>query len=116
MLAADVDTHCASLRGTTLDFPFGPEIKVWKVGSKMFAAYATDGSGISVKCRTAHSASVLIELGKATQPPYLREGGWVMIGWNRPRSEIMDRVTTSYEIVLSTLSPARRLSAGSAER
>ena len=116
MIDGDVDTHCASLRGATLDFPFGPEVKIWKVGRKMFAAYATDGSGVSVKCRTIQSASVLIALGRATQPDYLRGGGWVMVGWNRPHAEIMERLTTSYEVVLSTLSSARRLSAGSVGR
>jgi predicted DNA-binding protein (MmcQ/YjbR family) len=113
MITDDVDAHCATLRGASLDFPFGPEIKVWKVGGRMFAAYALDGSGISLKCRSPHSAAMLIELGKATQPPYLREAGWVMMDWSISRQELLQRLTASYEMVFEGLSPAARLSAGS---
>lgn len=113
MITDDVDAHCATLRGSFLDFPFGPEIKVWKVGSRMFAAYALDGSGISLKCRSPHSAAMLIELGKATQPPYLREAGWVMLDWRMPKQELLQRLTASYDMVFEGLPQAARLSAGS---
>lgn len=109
MNAEFVDAHCAALRGAHQDTPFGPEIKVWKVGGKMFAAYAYDGSGVSLKCRDAQTAAILLGQGKATQPTYLREDGWVMLPWSTPRAELAQRLSTSHETVMSRLTTTERL-------
>ena len=94
---------CASFAGATLEFPFGPEPNVWKVGNKIFAI-TNAPNGVSLKCADAATADLLIDLGAAKAAPYLPRGGWVLIEWGTMEiGEVAERLATSYDRVRASL-------------
>lgn len=100
---ATANAICTALKGATLDFPFGPEPNVWKVGNKIFAI-TNAPNGISLKCADVPTADLLIDLGRAKKAPYLPRGGWVLIEWNTmDASEVSERIETSYACVRASL-------------
>ena len=48
-----VERHCKSLPGARLAAPFGPDMYVWTVAEKMFAAYTKGSTGVSIRARSA---------------------------------------------------------------
>lgn len=94
---------CATFKGATLEFPFGPDPNVWKVGNKIFAI-TNAPNGVSLKCADSPTADLLIEIGRAKKAPYLPRGGWVLIEWNTmDAGEVAERLATSYACVRASL-------------
>ncbi len=100
----DITALCAALPGASCSQPFGPEADVWKLAGKIFAIVSTMGGGVSVKCRDAETAHLLIEMGRATPAPYLPRGGWVRImPGTMPPDELAERIATSYAVIRASL-------------
>ena len=94
---------CASLTGATLEFPFGPEPNVWKVGNKIFAI-TNEAVGVSLKCADGPTADMLIDMGRVKKAPYLPRGGWVLVEWGTMQlDEVAERIKTSYDTVFKSL-------------
>lgn len=94
---------CASFKGATLEFPFGPEPNVWKVGNKIFAI-TNAPNGVSLKCADAPTADLLIDMGRARKAPYLPRGGWILVEWGTMEAdEVTERLVTSYATVHASL-------------
>jgi len=94
---------CATFTGATLEFPFGPEPNVWKVGNKIFAI-TNAPNGVSLKCADSPTAELLIDMGRASKAPYLPRGGWVLIEWGTmDAQEVAERLKTSYDTVRASL-------------
>jgi predicted DNA-binding protein (MmcQ/YjbR family) len=94
---------CANFTGATLEFPFGPEPNVWKVGNKIFAI-TNAPNGVSLKCADGPTADLLIDMGRAKKAPYLPRGGWILIEWDTmDTNEVAERLATSYATVHSSL-------------
>ena len=103
---------CLALPGAAEEFPFGDEVSVFKVGGKMFALSALDGTPleISVKCdpdlavqfRAAH---------EAIRPGYhLNKRHWntITIDGSLPDQTVADMLTDSYDLVVARLTKAQR--------
>lgn len=104
MTRAEVSAHCATLPGAEVSDPWGGGHDCWKVGGKMFALMGAMNYGVSLKCRDASEAAMLIELGRAERAPYLPRGGWVLIRWGAMAGdELAARLTRSYVAVRSSL-------------
>lgn len=103
MTRETVTQHCATLPGAAVSDPWGGGHDAWKVGGKMFACIGTKGSGVAVKCADVDQAAFLIDMGRATRAPYFHRS-WVLIGWDVPRDELCDRLTTSYTLIRAGLS------------
>lgn len=103
---------CAAFIGATLEFPFGVEPNVWKVGNKIFAI-TNAPNGVSLKCSDAPTADLLIDMGRAKKAPYLPRGGWVLIEWNTMESdEVAERLATSYNTVRAGLTKKQQAAIG----
>jgi len=105
---SDVDALCASLPGATLAHP--PELISWKVGGKMFACIGQqDGSdGVSVKCRDAETASMLIEAGIGIRAKYFH-ASWIRLPYDMtPADAFRDRILISYDLARASLKKAER--------
>ncbi len=94
---------CATFTGATLEFPFGPEPNVWKVGNKIFAI-TNAPNGVSLKCADSPTADLLIDMGRACKAPYLPRGGWILIEWDTmDANEVAERLKASYATVRTSL-------------
>lgn len=101
-----VDRHCAELPGAIRAHPFGPEMEVWTVGGKMFAAYTRGGQGVSIKAESPAIAQKMVQEGQAFSAPYLKKGGWVLIAWqNTDPIEMRLHIEASYLRVRQSLDP-----------
>lgn len=112
MKAEDVERYCLSLKGATVERPFGPDSQTFKVGGKIFALLGDDG-GLSIKLsEVAYEA--LTELGLMRRAPYLPRGGWAnttdVTTWDD--QELFDLIARSHELVAAGLTRKLRLELG----
>lgn len=101
--------YCLQKKGVTLEFPFEPEIMVFKVLGKMFALlYTYDPLTIVLKCDPAW-AGVLRETYPAVQPGWYKEH-WnsVLVDGSIPADEILEIIDHSYTQVVKRLKKADR--------
>jgi len=113
MTASELRDYCLSLNGAQETFPFGAETSVFKVAEKMFALAQLGASSlrVSLKCEPALAAA-LRETHSAVIPGYhLNKRHWntVLLDGTLPDAIIRDMVVDSYDIVVSGLPRAKRL-------
>ena len=94
------------------DFPFGPDVYVYKVCSKMFATLVgdDDGARMSLKC-DPDEALFLRETFEAVVAGYhMNKTHWntVMLDGSIPRGELERMVDRSYGLVVKRLKKAER--------
>jgi len=104
MIRAIVNAHAASLPGATHSDPWGGGHDACKVGGKLFAVVgASADHGVSVKCDSAETALLLIELGRAHPAPYFHKN-WVRLSEGLVgEAELRERIATSYAIIRAAL-------------
>ena len=116
MDAEELRRHCLSFAGAAETFPFGPENSVFKVAGRIFALSRLDGDPLrlSLKCEPT-LAEQLREAHAAVIPGYhLNKRHWntVILDGSLPDAAIRDMVEDSYDLVVSSLSRARRRALG----
>jgi len=108
MTIEELTGYCMSKPGAAMDYPFGPEPAVFKVGGKVFATiYQKDGvTRFGMKCDPALAdikrqqyPSVTL-MYKSPHWIYIKNDGGV------PDDEIFYHVDHSYDLVFKTL-PAK---------
>ncbi len=104
--------YCLSKKGTTAEFPFGPDAEVFKVMGKMFALIPTDAAPptISLKCDPA-LAEILRQTYPAVIPGYhLNKKHWntVAVDGSVPEDEVLEMIDHSYEQVVRGLKKSER--------
>ncbi|MGH3312943.1 MAG: MmcQ/YjbR family DNA-binding protein [Streptomyces sp.] len=113
MTPDELRTYCLGLNGASEDFPFNPEVSVFKVGGKLFALSALDGHPleVSVKCepelavqlRTAH---------EAIRPGYhLNKRHWntLTLDGTLPDDMVREMIEDSWDLVVAGLPRRERL-------
>jgi predicted DNA-binding protein (MmcQ/YjbR family) len=102
---------CEAYAGATVDHPWGPEERVYKVGGKSFAFLPEAPPWhISLKC-DPELARILRERYAAVKVPrYLNKQLWNMIeiDGSVPDEEIEELIAHSYELVAAKLPKALR--------
>lgn len=98
---------------TREDYPFGPEVLVPKVKSKMFATLsAENGIGhMNLKCEPSQ-AQALRDLFSAVKPGYhMNKLHWntIILDGSIPTGEIERMIDHSYALVVKKLKKAERL-------
>ena len=96
------------------DFPFGPQVQVYKVKKKIFATltYARGVARINLKC-DPQEALILRDLFDAVIPGYhMNKTHWntVILDGSIPAEEIMRMIDRSYTLVVKSMPKAERLS------
>ncbi len=115
--------HLLSLPEAVEDYPFGPEVAVFKVGGKMFATLAlgtgkekgTDGKlaghwSMNLKC-DPDQADMLRSQFPAIIPGYhMNKTYWntVILDGSLPRGELQRLMEQSYELIVASLKKADR--------
>jgi predicted DNA-binding protein (MmcQ/YjbR family) len=98
-----LETYILSLPDTRLDYPFGEEVAVYKMGDKMFALISekTTPLHLSLKC-DPQLALTLREKYETIQPGYhLNKKHWntIICSGQLSTQEIFDLIRHSYELV-----------------
>ena len=99
--------------GAWLDYPFGQQAAVFKVGSKMFGfiAWDDDPMWMNLKC-DPDDAMALREMFAAVTPGYhMSKRHWnsVKIDGTIPEPMLLDMVESSYQLVFKSLKKADRI-------
>ena len=104
MTRAFVNRFCATLPGAAHSDPWGGGHDAWKVGGKLFAVVGAVDEAVSVKCRDAETAELLIEMGRAERAPYMHRS-WVRIrlGEGGDEDELAERLLASYRLIHAAL-------------
>lgn len=102
------------------DFPFGPDVAVFKIATKMFATLVNSKSGekdsdaliarMNLKC-DPHEAAILRDIFPAIIPGYhMNKRHWntVILDGTIPRGEIERMIDNSYALVVRSLPSATR--------
>ena len=107
MTAEELRAACLALAGAAEEFPFNPEVSVFKVGGRMFALSMLDSEPleVSVKC----DPELAVQLRAAHQsirPGYhLNKRHWntITLDGSLPDRTVLDMVEDSYDIVVAAL-------------
>ena len=95
------------------DFPFGPDVYVYKISSKMFATLGSDDgvARMNLKC-DPEEAMILRDVFDAVLPGYhMNKAHWntVLLNGSIPRGEIERMIDRSYGLVVKSLKKAERI-------
>ncbi|MEM9624419.1 MAG: MmcQ/YjbR family DNA-binding protein [Pseudomonadota bacterium] len=104
--------YCLSLPEAWCDFPFGPDVYVFKVRQKMFGTlgWEQDLARINLKC-DPHEAQILRDMFEAVLPGYhMNKTHWntVLLDNSVPTNEIQRMIDVSYTLVVKKLLRAER--------
>ncbi|MDO7785860.1 MmcQ/YjbR family DNA-binding protein [Desulforamulus aquiferis] len=104
--------YCLSKKGSFEDYPFGFDVLVIKVGSKMFALISERGDklNISLKC-DPFLVDVLRQQYPAVTPGYhLNKRHWntVEVGDSIPEEKIIWMIDHSYDLVFKSLTKSEK--------
>jgi predicted DNA-binding protein (MmcQ/YjbR family) len=116
---AEVEKHCLSLPGATLQHSFGPA-PIFKVGGKMFAIISVSDTGkpdgVWFKAGEA-SFEILTKIKGIAPCPYLTRSHWVAMEGLKPLKpkELKAYLTRAHALVAKSLSKKKRAALGIAE-
>ena len=107
---------CLSFEGSEETFPFGFETSVFKVAGKMFALSRLHAEPLSVslKCEPLLAEQLRAAHAAIVGGYHLNKRHWntVVIDGSLPEAVIVDMIEDSYDLVVSSLPRARRISVG----
>ena len=95
------------------DYPFGPDVAVYKIGKKMFATLAFEGDSprMNLKC-DPDEALALRDIFEAVIPGYhMNKAHWntVILDGSIPRGELERMIDRSYGLVVRSFRKAERI-------
>jgi predicted DNA-binding protein (MmcQ/YjbR family) len=101
---------CESHAGAVAGYPFGPEVRVYKAGGKVFALVPEDGASISLKCDPALAEILRRRYASITPGYHLNKRHWNTIANDAsvPDGEIAEMVRHSHELIVRSLTKAQR--------
>ncbi|EIW18803.1 MULTISPECIES: MmcQ/YjbR family DNA-binding protein [Pelosinus] len=113
MNSKDLFLYCLTKPGSIEDYPFGPDIIVMKIASKIFALLSrrTGQDNLSLKCDPYYS-EVLRQQYPSIIPGYhLNKRHWntLLLDGSIPEREIRGLIDHSYELVYKSLPRSKRV-------
>src|SRR5215212_7582856 len=105
--AAELRRCCLGHSGATEDFPFRPDVSVFKVAGKMFALSMLDRTPleVSVKCEPDLAVQLRDSYGAIRPGYHLNKRHWNTITLDGTLSDqlVRDLIEDSYDLVVSAL-------------
>lgn len=107
-----IKNYLLKQKGSTLEFPFGEEVMVFKVMNKMFALLSWQKSplNLNLKC-DPEEAIVLREIFEAVIPGYhqnKKHWNTIILDGSIPEKQIFEMVDNSYGLVVKGLKKVDR--------
>ena len=106
----DVRARCAAFRGVTSDYPFGPEVQIFRIGGRIFALLSEVDARVSLKCDPG-LAEILRQTFTGVIPGYhLNKRHWITapIDGSVPLDLLTSLVDDSYDLVVASLPKTKR--------
>ena len=107
---------CRALTGSVEEFPFGPEVAVFKVGGKMFAIVSADAApgSVSLKCDPGYALAIREEYPAVTAGYHLAKRHWntVVLDGTVPDALVSEWIQDSYDLVNASLPRSKRVRLG----
>lgn len=104
--------YCLSKKGAYEDYPFGPEPRVIKVASKMFALMSEkDGTlQISLKCEPFLAESLRQQYASVQPGYHLNKTHWntITVDGSIINQELLQMIDHSYDVVVQKLTKAEK--------
>jgi len=103
------------LTGSVLEYPFGPEAAVFKVGGKIFALVAVDGEAyVTLKVEPDEGLALRSQHDFIREGYYMNKRHWITIdlGPNVPMTEVQELVENSHRLVVASLTKKLRTELG----
>lgn len=103
-----IEKQLLSFKESVLEYPFGPEVKVFKIRGKMFALLAKRDDGklyVNLKCDPA-DAHILRDLYPGVTPGYhMNKLHWnsIVIDGSVPENAFKKMMEESYRLVVSKM-------------
>ena len=113
-----VDQVCAwaeVLPGSALEYPFGPETAVFKVGGRIFALVALDTEEyVTLKVEPDEGLALRAQYDFVREGYYMNKRHWITIdlGPNVPMQEVRELIENSYSLVVASLPKKLRTELG----
>ena len=110
-----VRSFCEKHAGATIDHPWGPQGRVYKVGGKAFAFLPEAPPWhISLKCDPEFARILRERYAEVTSPRYLNKQLWNLIDLEGsiPDAEIAQFIADSYALVVAKLPKSVRAAIG----
>ena len=113
-----VDRVGASARrmpASVLEYPFGPEVEVYKVGGKVFALVAVDGAEyVTLKVEPDEGLALRSEHSFIREGYYMNKRHWITVdlGPTVNMEEVDELIENSHALVVSTLTRKLRIELG----
>lgn len=112
MDAAQIKNYCISKMGAFEEFPFGPDVLVIKVASKMFALMSgREGKfNLSLKCDPFLAEDLRQRYAAITSGYHLNKKHWntIVLDGSVPDSEITWMIDHSYDLVVKSLTKVEK--------
>lgn len=109
---AEFREYCLSKPSATEDTPFGPDVLVFRVGSKMFALAAINRvpTTVNLKCNPDLALDLRDRYEQVKPGYHMNKRHWntVEIEGGIPDVELQKMIDHSYELVFESLPKARR--------
>ncbi len=107
-----IKDFCLSKKGSFEDYPFGEDVLVIKVESKMFALISERNNkiNISLKCDPFLVENLRRIYPSVTPGYHLNKNHWntIIVDGTIPEDEILWMIDHSYEMVIKSLSKAKQ--------
>jgi predicted DNA-binding protein (MmcQ/YjbR family) len=105
---------CLGFAGAVLDFPFGPETKVFKVGGKLFALSGLRGDTVNLKCEPALAETLRETYGSVVPGYHMNKRHWntVDLRGDVPDKVLEEMLEDSYDLVVAGLPKATQRTLG----
>jgi len=111
-----VNARCAEMPAATLDYPFGEQSAVFKVGGKIFALAALDAepSFITLKVLPEDGEALRSQYDFVREGHYMNKRHWITIdlGQTVPMTDVHDLIHDSFRLVAATLPKAKQAELG----
>ncbi|WP_406267729.1 MmcQ/YjbR family DNA-binding protein [Streptomyces sp. NBC_00191] len=112
MKAKELKAFCLEFNAAVEEFPFGPEVSVFKVHGKLFALTALDAEPLKVNLKCEPEIAVQLRADHAAIAPgyHMNKRHWntVTVG-ELPDRLVRELIEDSYDLVVAGLPKAVRL-------
>jgi predicted DNA-binding protein (MmcQ/YjbR family) len=112
MILADFCTYCLSLPGVEETTPFGPEVLVYKVAGKMFAAAIPEEfpPRVNLKCDPERALELRDRYDDILPGYHMNKRHWntLLLGGRLPAALVRELIDHSYALVVASLTKKER--------
>ena len=109
----ELKQYLTNKKGFTEDFPFGPEVLVYKVMGKIFAlvAWGETPLRISLKSDPMRALELRMEFKTVRGAYHMNKKHWNMVDLDGsvPMAEVLEMINDSYDLVVKGLPKADRI-------